>query len=104
TVVINWGDGSTNTTLPLAAGVLTYSSSHTYLDDDADDTYTITVTVTDDDTGSTSTTKSITVNNVAPVLSDVATAGTINENGTATLTGTITDPGIKDTFTLTVDW
>jgi hypothetical protein len=50
----------------LGAGVLTYGSGHTYLDDDADDTYTITVTVTEDDTGSTSTTTDITVRNVAP--------------------------------------
>ena len=105
TVVINWGDGSTNTTLNLGAGVLTYSSPHSYLDDDADDSYTITVTVTDDDTGSTSTTTDITVSNVAPVLSAVGvTSPSINENGEATLTGTITDPGTKDTFTLTVDW
>jgi hypothetical protein len=34
----------------------------------------------------------------------VGTTAPINENGTATLTGTITDPGTKDTFTLTVNW
>jgi hypothetical protein len=108
TVTISWGDGSPNTTLSLAAGVLTYSASHHYLDDNptgtASDTYTIGVGVFDDDGGSTSAATSVTVNNVAPVLSGVGTAGTINENGTSTLTGTITDPGIQDTFTLTVNW
>ncbi|MEZ6110700.1 MAG: hypothetical protein R3C99_06775 [Pirellulaceae bacterium] len=29
---------------------------------------------------------------------------TINENGVATLTGTIADPGTLDTFTLVVNW
>ena len=56
TVTIVWGDGSPNTVLNLAAGVLTYSSAHTYADDNATDSYTIGVTVTDDDSGSTSTT------------------------------------------------
>jgi hypothetical protein len=40
---------------------------------------------------------------VAPVLGSLA-ATTINENGTTTLTGTITDPGTLDTFTLDVNW
>jgi len=45
----------------------------------------------------------VTVNNVAPVLGSLA-ATTINENGATTLTGTITDPGTPDTFTLDVNW
>ena len=36
TVVINWGDGSPNTTINLAAGVLTFSGSHQYKDDNPD--------------------------------------------------------------------
>ena len=51
--------------------------------------------------GSASTT--VTVNNVAPTL--VLNAVTaIVENGVATLTGTITDPGMRDTFTLSINW
>lgn len=43
------------------------------------------------------------VDNVAPIvtLGDVAA---IDENGVATLTGTVVDPGTLDTFTLTIDW
>jgi 6-phosphogluconolactonase (cycloisomerase 2 family) len=43
------------------------------------------------------------VNNVAPtvVLNPIST---VDENGVATLTGTITDPGRLDTFTLTINW
>jgi hypothetical protein len=105
TVTIDWGDGSPNTVIPLAAGILAYSTSHTYADDNALDSYTISIGVSDDDSGSTSTTKGISVHNVAPELSAVGvTSASIDENGTATLEGTITDPGTNDTFTLTVDW
>ncbi|MEZ6110702.1 MAG: hypothetical protein R3C99_06785 [Pirellulaceae bacterium] len=45
----------------------------------------------------------MTVDDVAPTLTlDAVT--TINENGVATLTGTIADPGTLDTFTLVVNW
>jgi hypothetical protein len=108
TVTIDWGDGSTDTVLTLTLGARSFGASHRYVDDDPtgtpNDDYTITVTVSDDDSGSDSTTTDITVNNVAPVLSGVATAGQIDENGTATLIGSITDPGTDDTFALTVNW
>ncbi len=45
----------------------------------------------------------VTVYNVAPVLGSLSIAD-INENGVATLSGTITDPGVLDTYTLTIDW
>ena len=61
------------------------------------------MTLTDDDTGSASASTTTTVNNVAPfLLLDPVTA--ISEDGVATLTGTITDPGTLDTFTLDIDW
>jgi len=44
----------------------------------------------------------VTVNNVAPVITVVG--DTINENGTATVSGTITDPSSLDTFTVVIDW
>src|SRR5262249_29243658 len=48
TVIINWGPGETSTTLTLAAGVLTFSATHQYLDDcpsgTASDVYPIAVT------------------------------------------------------------
>src|SRR5207253_1472227 len=53
-VVINWGDGSSNTTLSLGADVLAFSgASHQYLDNPASgSTYAISVTITDKDNGS----------------------------------------------------
>lgn len=46
----------------------------------------------------------VTVNNIAPTLSGVAVTPTVEENGTAILTGTIIDPGTLDSFAVTVDW
>ena len=55
-------------------------------------------------TASTSTDNEVTfTTNVAPVLGAVA-INDVNENGVATLSGTITDPDVGDTFTLEVDW
>ena len=43
------------------------------------------------------------MSNVAPELADLV-ATSIDEDGVTTLTGTITDPGTLDTFTLDVNW
>src|SRR5262249_56780354 len=75
TVVIRWGDGSPDTTLNLAAGVLTFSTGHRYLDDNPSgspvDVNTVTVTVTDKDGDSGTGAAAVTVNNVAPVITGV---------------------------------
>lgn len=105
-LTIDWGDGTVET-FNYAAGTSSFSKTHQYLDDNPpgtpSDSYTISATVTDDDSGVGSNTETVTVNNVAPslVLDPVVA---IDENGVATLTGTITDPGTLDTFTLDVDW
>jgi len=106
TVSIDWGDGAvTAATVDQASGMFT--ASHLYLDDDGSgtpsDVYIITAMVTDDDQGVGTMRMPITVNNVAPVLEDLK-ATTIEENGVTTLTGTITDPGTLDSFSLVVDW
>src|SRR5262249_3378916 len=46
----------------------------------------------------------LTVNNVAPTLSNIRITPSVSEGGQATLAGTIIDPGTQDTFTLVVDW
>ena len=106
TVQVVWGDGTSSAAV-VDAATRTFTASHQYLDDDPtgtpQDIYTIDVTVTDDDTGSATASTSLTVKNVAPTLVlDPVLA--IDEDGTATLTGTITDPGTLDTFTLDVIW
>ena len=44
------------------------------------------------------------VNNVAPSLNNLSVTSTINENGTVTLAGNYSDPGVPDTHTLTINW
>ena len=84
---------------------------HQYLDDGlapgnntASDTSTIGVTVADDDAQSGSDTDDGRWStNVAPTVALNAVPD-VNENGTATLTGSYTDIGLLDGHTLTVDW
>ena len=109
TVLVNWGDGQTS---PATVDQInrTFTATHLYLDDGPEPdggspsfVYPIQVTVTDDGGLSDSDGTAVEVTNVAPtlVLDPVAA---IDENGVATLTGTITDPGTLDTFTLDLDW
>jgi uncharacterized repeat protein (TIGR01451 family) len=108
TLTVDWGDGSLLENFNYTAGSTVFSESHQYLDDDPtgtpSDSYTINLTLTDDDTGSDTDSTTVTVNNVAPSLSNVTASSPVDENGTSSLTGTFSDPGLLDTFTLTVDW
>ncbi len=100
-LVVDWGDGTTPQTFPYVAGTTTFSETHTYADDGV---FTVNLSLTDDDSTTPDTDSVlITVNNVVPALSNVEIDTPINENDTATLTGTIADPG-SDALTLVVDW
>ena len=76
-------------------------------DADGDNDYEFQVTVTD--SGGLSDSQEITVTvtdeveNTSPTIS-LDTTVSILENGLTTLTGTITDPDVSDTFTLALDW
>src|SRR5262249_28097584 len=76
TVVISWGSGEGTTTLNLAAGVTSFSAQHPYRDDNpsgtTSDVYPISVTVTDNHGASGSGGISVTVNNVAPVVTSLS--------------------------------
>jgi hypothetical protein len=110
TVVISWGDGSPDTTLTLAAGVLSFGAAHRYLDDNptgtASDLYTINVSVTDKDAGGASGSTTVAVNNVAPVVGPITGAPVDPQpvGYTATITAAFTDQGTKDTHTATIYW
>src|SRR4029079_17832651 len=67
------------------------------------DIYSVALTVSDDDSGTSSTSASVTVNNDAPLLINVA-GSTITENGTATVTTNIDDDGTQDVWSVTVNW
>jgi VCBS repeat-containing protein len=108
TVTIDWGDGSTPTSIPLAAGTFTFSSSHQYLDDSptatSSDVKTVSVTVSDG-TASANASTSVTVNNAAPVIT--AVTGPINpisKGGSASVSATFTDVGTLDPHTCTFAW
>jgi hypothetical protein len=105
TVHIKWSDGP-NEEFDYPAGSTTFSETHQYLDDDptgtVSDVYAITIWVEDDDSGDANAFTSVTVNNVAPSIT--AVGDTIDEDGVATVSGAIVDPGTLDTFTVVIDW
>jgi hypothetical protein len=106
-VTVDWGDGSAPETFTVPDGTSNFSRPHTYLDDNpsgtASDLYTVSVTVEDDNGETTPDSTDVTVQNVAPVFSNLALSETMMWQPT-TLSGNITDPGTLDTFTLQVDW
>ena len=103
TATVDWGDGSPQeaATVNEANGSGSLGGSHTYADNG---TYTVKVTVSDDDLGTSDVGSfKVIVNNVPPQLVNV-TGSTINENGVATVTGNVQDPGVLDTFSIDVNW
>ena len=107
-VDIDWnGDGTTDETINLPAGFLSFSTNKTFTDDNptgtASDIANVKVTVSDG-LDTVTGTKSITVNNVAPVVTLTNGPFTITEGQSVTINGTITDPGPADTFKLEIDW
>jgi hypothetical protein len=107
TVLIDWGEGPA-VSYGYPAGTTTFSQSRQYRDDNpsgtGSDNYPISVTVTDKDGASGSAAAVVTVNNVPADLQNVVVTPEVDENGVATLSGDIVDPGTRDTFTLIVDW
>src|SRR5207247_2489524 len=107
TVVVDWGPGEGSTTLTLDAGVLSFSASHQYLDDNpsgtASDVYPITVTITDDDGGANAVGTSITVNNLAPLVDPISgpEPSPAVRGQTLTFSSAFTDVGTLDTHLVT---
>lgn len=100
TVTVTWGDNTTDT-VNLPAGQTTFSLQHQYFDGGV---LTITATVTDPNGGSGSATTTVTVRNVAPTLTLSVNPATIAEGQSTTLTGTITDPGTRDSHNVVIVW
>ncbi|MCS6852227.1 MAG: DNRLRE domain-containing protein [Gemmataceae bacterium] len=107
TVIIDWGDGSPPETFVYEAGTTAVSEVHQYLDDVPSDTPADTFTVTVRVLGGAAEhvkTVTLTVHNVPPTIEDIALTDATYQNGVVSLTGTLSDPGIADSFTLMVDW
>lgn len=104
---IDWGDGtgvsSGTATLelegPPSAG--SFDSSHVYGDNGV---YDLALTVSDEQGAATTEIFEVTVNNVLPQLQGVVVTTPISEGKTATLSGTIVDPGTNDRHVLVVTW
>lgn len=102
TVAITWGDGSPADSVALGAGVWTTSLTHTYLETG---TYTVAVTVTDGGGLSVAGGTTVTATNAAPSLSSlVFSPSSVTDHQTVTVSGTFSDPGTADTYTVTFAW
>jgi Bacterial Ig-like domain (group 3)/PKD domain/SdrD B-like domain len=105
TVVIDWGPGEGTTTLNPAAGVTSFTATHTYSDDNptgtASDVYSVSATVTDAAGGSAGGSTSVTVSNVAPgaTITGPTSDGVYTVGTPVALTGSFTDAGPTDTHT-----
>ncbi len=112
TVAIIWGDGSTRS-VSLAAGTTSFAINHTFLDNPTGQpsggTYVARATVTDTNSSlSVTAAASVTVNNVAPVITSFTDASSsTNKVPVGQALGyslVFTDPGVLDTHTVTIGW
>ena len=79
-------------------------ASITFTPDD-NGSYLISVIVTDGSGATGSASATTTVTNVAPAITSATlSSASIDENGSATISGTFTDPGSDDTHTVIVNW
>ncbi len=109
TVVINWGDGTSNSTLSLTPGARTFSATRQFTDDNPTGSpaniYTLSATVRDNQNASASNTTTVAVNNVAPSWQQATPSpATLSVGASVTLTGNFTDPGTPDTHSVVVNW
>ncbi len=107
-VLIAWGDGATST-IPLAAGVMSFQATQEYADDSPtgtpSDTYPVSVTVTDKDGASGLATGSVQVNNVVPMVSSFSgPAEPMAAGSVASLSAQVSDVSSADTLTCTFHW
>jgi len=110
TLQIDWGDGSAQSAVPVAGGQLRVIVPHVYKDDPdsgaSSDVFTINVTLSN--TAGATRTAQVAINNVAPVITSVASSATLSsparEGQAITFTAAFADVGVLDTHTAIVDW
>jgi hypothetical protein len=103
-VTVDWGDGSPQDTVSLAAGTTTFSGfNHTYLDNGS---YDITVQVADDDAplSFAEFAQTIAIANEVPNSVSVNVSAPADENGEVTVDGTFADSGSLDEHIVSIDW
>ena len=102
TVTVAWGDGSTSAPVVLSSGVTTFDASHTYADTG---NYSVVLTLADSAGHTVTATASVSPTNVAPVVGSLSLSpSSVVDHQTLTVSGTFTDPGTADTFTVTIEW
>jgi PKD repeat protein len=102
TVSVAWGDGSTSGPADLGAGVTTFDATHVYADNG---TYAVVLTLNDNASHTVTASASVSPANVGPAVESLSLSpSSVVDGQLLTLSGTFTDPGTADTFTLTVNW
>lgn len=102
TVSVAWGDGSSSAPELLASSVTTHSATHVYADNG---TYAVVLTLEDSAHNTVTRTEPVSPTNVAPTVGSLAVSpASVVDHQTLTLTGSFTDPGTADTFTLVITW
>src|SRR2546428_401631 len=102
TVSVAWGDGSTNDPTVLSAGVTAFEASHVYADTG---TYSVVLTLADSAGHTVTANASVSPTNVPPVVGSLSLSpSSVVDHQTLTVSGSFTDPGTADTFTVTVEW
>ena len=86
-LIVSWGDGSANTTLPLAAGVFTFSTSHQFLEEGI---FAIRVTVQAANGSSDTVTLPVTPAGLVSWWSAEGNAADVADNNPGTLNGNVT--------------
>ncbi|WP_301100333.1 hypothetical protein, partial [Propionivibrio sp.] len=107
TVFVDWGNNRDYSEYTLAPGVTDFSYSNLYRDDTpsfTQDYFDVIVTVFDSQENFVRGTSRQIVNNAAPTLDAQFASPSIADKTEAKLQLNIRDPGLDDSFTVTVDW
>jgi len=98
-LIVNWGDGSPVQTYH--PGLASFAFQHRYVDNG---TYNVNFTWIDNHGASNTRTRQVVVHNVAPDFTNVLAVPKTFASRHVALIGQFVDPGLKDTFKITVDW
>ena len=104
-LTVDWGDGGAPE--PFVVTGSSIGLNHLYSNDPATgpDAFTITLTLRDSaGAQATPQARSVTVNNVAPSLSISVSPTTFSVGATTTFSGTVSDAGVVDPHTVSIDW
>ena len=99
-LAVDWGDG-TRETHRLDGEADEFDLGHVYANDG---TYAAVVTLSDPDAAQDTVQANVAVANAVPEISLNADRAALREGSAVTVFGTVTDPGIEDTHSVSIDW